>query len=125
MGLQFHETVYGKRFFDSQFPALIKVLNRLVDVKQAEQPSSFQLADETTQKRLNVIMGDSQKAEAFATAFFEAITSDEESYDDIGFHMARAILHNNIEELLIAVSGWGSKSLLNIAEFGTAEPKEV
>lgn len=26
---QFHETMYGKRFFDSQLPALIKVLERI------------------------------------------------------------------------------------------------
>lgn len=25
---QFHETTYGKRFFDSQLPALIKALER-------------------------------------------------------------------------------------------------
>lgn len=125
MGLQFHETGYGKRFFDSQLPALIKALNRLADVKQAEQPTPFPLADEATQKRLSVVMEDSEKAEAFAKAFFDAITSDDEAYDDIGFHMARAILHNNIEELLVAVSGWSSKSLLNIAEYGTAEPEEV
>lgn len=125
MGLQFHETVYGKRFFESQLPALIKALNHLADVKQKEYQSPFPLVDEVTQKRLNIIMGDHEKAEAFATAFFEAITSDSESYDDIGFQMARAILHNNIEELLVAVSGWSSKSLLNLAEYGTTEPKEV
>lgn len=26
---QFHETMYGKRFFDAQLPALIKVLERI------------------------------------------------------------------------------------------------
>lgn len=26
---QFHETMYGKRFFDSQLPALIKALERI------------------------------------------------------------------------------------------------
>ena len=29
MMAQFHETMYGKRFFDSQLPALIKVLERI------------------------------------------------------------------------------------------------
>lgn len=28
---QFHETGYGKRFFDSQLPALIKNLGRIAD----------------------------------------------------------------------------------------------
>ena len=27
----FHETMYGKRFFDSQLPALIKQLTRIAD----------------------------------------------------------------------------------------------
>ena len=123
MGLQFHETGYGKRFFDRQLPDLIKAINRLADVKQAERPMPFPLADEATRKRLQGVLSDTEKAEAFAKAFFDAITSDDEACDDIGFHMARAILHNNTEELLVAVSGWGSKSLLNIAEYGTAEPK--
>lgn len=125
MGLQFHETVYGKRFFDSQLPALIKALNRLADIKQAEIFKPFKLADEATRKRLQAVMEDTEKAEAFAKAFFDAITSDDEAYDDIGFHMASAILNNNVEEFMVAVSGWDSKSLLNIAEYGTAEPEEV
>ena len=29
MMAQFHETMYGKRFFDSQLPALIKALERI------------------------------------------------------------------------------------------------
>ena len=33
MGLQFYETGYGKRFFESQLPSLIKAINRLADVK--------------------------------------------------------------------------------------------
>lgn len=31
MGLQFHETVRGARFFDHQLPQLIKALNRVAD----------------------------------------------------------------------------------------------
>ncbi len=31
MGLQFHETVRGARFFDHDIPALIKAMNRLAD----------------------------------------------------------------------------------------------
>ena len=29
MGLQFHETVYGKRFFEYQLPNLTEAINRL------------------------------------------------------------------------------------------------
>ena len=31
----FHETVYGKRFFDKQLPELIKTLTRIADVLEA------------------------------------------------------------------------------------------
>lgn len=31
MGIQFHETVRGARFFDHQLPQLIKALNRVAD----------------------------------------------------------------------------------------------
>ena len=36
---QFHETMYGKRFFDSQLPALIKALERIAKAleKQNEE----------------------------------------------------------------------------------------
>ncbi len=124
MGIQFHETVYGKRFFENQLPALIKAINRLADVKQAEQRTPFPLADEFTRKKLQSLMEDTEKAEAFARAFFDEIASDCENHDDIGLQMARAILNNNIEELLVSVSGWSSKSLLNIAEHGVADPKD-
>lgn len=128
MGLQFHETVYGKRFFDSQLPALINALNRIADQKQAEKEKPavpFPLADAATRERLKAVMADPKKAEAFAQAFFNELASDDESPSDCGFHMAKAILDNNIEAFLVAVVGWSSKSLLNIAEYGTADPGEV
>ena len=37
MGMQFHETVYGKRFFEQQLPALTKALNRVADVCEKKQ----------------------------------------------------------------------------------------
>lgn len=33
---QFHETVYGKRFFDSQLPKLIKTLERIADALEKQ-----------------------------------------------------------------------------------------
>lgn len=42
MGLQFHETEYGKRFFDVQLPSLIKAVERLADAngkQQAAEPA--------------------------------------------------------------------------------------
>lgn len=39
--LNFHETMYGKRFFDGQLPRLIKALERIADAleKQNEDKS--------------------------------------------------------------------------------------
>ena len=33
---QFHETTYGKRFFDSQLPKLIKALERIADALEKQ-----------------------------------------------------------------------------------------
>ena len=83
------------------------------------------MADEETCKRLITVMDDSEKSEAFARAFYDEIASDDEKLESVGFHMARAILHNSIEEFLVAIVGWTSKSLLDIAEKGSTDPQEV
>ena len=36
MGPQFHETGYGRTFFQSQFPNLIKALNRLAEAMEKQ-----------------------------------------------------------------------------------------
>lgn len=35
--VQFHETIYGKRFFDSQLPALIKALERIAKALEKQE----------------------------------------------------------------------------------------
>ena len=128
MGLQFHETMYGKTFFEHQLPRLTKAIEKLAESKNETGSIPvipFPLADEETCRRLLDVMNDSDKAEAFAKAFYDQVASDDEKLESVGFHMARAILHNSIEEFLVAIVGWTSKSLLNIAETGSAEPQEV
>ena len=128
MGLQFHETMYGKTFFEHQLPRLTKAIENLAESKKTAEPIPaipFPLADEETCKRLLAVMNDSEKAEAFAKAFYDEVASDDEKLESVGFHMARAILHNSIEEFLVAIVGWTSKSLLDIAEKGSTDPKEV
>lgn len=128
MGLQLHETEYGRRFFGHQLPALIKAIENLAESKKTTEPIPvipFPLADEETCRRLLAIMNDSEKAETFAKAFYDEIATDDEKLESVGFHMARAILHNSIEEFLVAIVGWTSKSLLDIAEKGSTEPQEV
>ena len=128
MGLQFHETVYGKNFFEHQLPMLTRAIEKLAESKNTTDTIPvipFPLADEETCRRLLAVMNDSEKAEAFAKAFYDEIATDDEKLESVGFHMARAILHNSIEEFLVAIVGWTSKSLLDIAEKGSAEPQGV
>lgn len=128
MGFQLHKTMYGKNFFEHQLPSLINALEKIAKSKTATgviPTIPFTLADDDTCRRLLDVMNDSAKAEAFAKAFYDQVASNDEKLESVGFHMARAILHNSIEEFLVAIVGWTSKSLLNIAETGSAEPQEV
>ena len=230
MGLQFHETGYGKRFFDAQFPSLIKAINRLADTNEKQQNAEFaadvtanmvyicyeenssELAIENgavnemyvaaslndvykwldkrlkeaeqnyyivlndmeeiefykelmaskecalhlyhngdensrlnyaltvkpfasanglypkasgkTYDRLRAVMASMEKSEKLGEVFCEQVETDDEKQQRIGYYLAKAILDDSIEDLLVAVCGWTSESLLNIADFGTAYPKE-
>ena len=128
MGLQFQETMYGKTFFEHQLPRLTKAIENLAESKNTQGSIPvipFPLADEETCKRLLAVLNDSEKAEAFAKAFYDEIATDDEKLESVGFHMARAILHNSIEEFLVAIVGWTCKSLLDIADKGSTDPQEV
>ena len=230
MGLQFHETGYGKRFFDVQLPSLIKALNRVADANEKQQiaepvvevtanmvyvcyeENSNELAIENgavnemyvaaslndvykwldkrlkeaeqnfytilndmeenefykelmaskecalhlyhngdensrlkyaltvkpftsanglypkasgkTYDRLCAVMASMEKSEKLGEVFCEQVETDDEKQQRIGYYLAKAILDDSIEDLLVAVCGWTSESLLNIADFGTAYPKE-
>ena len=230
MGLQFHETGYGKRFFDAQLPSLIKAINRLADTNEKQQNAEFaadvtanmvyicyeenssELAIENgavnemyvaaslndvykwldkglkeaeqnyyivlndmeenefykelmaskecalhlyhngdensrlnyaltvkpftsanglypkasgkTYDRLRAVMASMEKSEKLDEVFCEQVETDDEKQQRIGYYLAKAILDDSIEDLLVAVCGWTSESLLNIADFGTAYPKE-
>ena len=55
MGLQFHETVRGKIFFEHQLPSLIKALNRFVDVFEMKEHHGIQ--EEPEEKRKIALYG--------------------------------------------------------------------
>lgn len=86
--------------------------------------SFFPKATEKTRGRLGAVMADAEKAEKLGEVFAEQVASDDEKKRRIGYYLAKAILDDNVEDLLVAVCGWTSESLLNIAEFGTAYPEE-
>ena len=84
MGLQFHETVYGKNFFEGQLPRLTKAIEKLAESKNTTETIPvipFPLADEETCRRLLDVMNDFEKAEAFAKAFYDQVASDDEKLE--------------------------------------------
>lgn len=120
MGLEFHETVRGKNFFEYQLPQLIKELHSVAEgLKKPEQevkPTDSKPISDELKSRLEAVMSDDKKKVAFATALYNQIDSDAEPYRKVGFYMAKAILEQNVDDLLIAICGWSVESLLNIAE---------
>lgn len=51
MGLQLHETVYGKNFFEYQLPSLIKAINRMADALETQQRPSRKENSEGADKK--------------------------------------------------------------------------
>jgi len=122
MAPQFHETVYGQRFFESQLPKLTNAITDLARVLSENKPSKADsllvqpapnLAGEN-RERLLEIMQDPKKAELLAEIFNEQVATDSEKLSSVGFYMAKAILDNSIDDLLIAVCGYRIKSLLDM-----------
>lgn len=122
MAPQFHETVMGQRFFTTQLPKLtnaITDLAREISKNNTSQANSLLIQpapnlDGETRERLLEIMRDPQKAEALANIFCEQVSTDSEKLSSVGFYMAKAIMDNSIDDLLIAVCGYRIKSLLGM-----------
>lgn len=74
---------------------------------------------------LSAVMNNPKKSTTFAKTFTEQFRADELPLNLLGFNMARAMLNNNIGELLTAITGQTCKGLLDIAENGDADPQEV
>ena len=66
-------------------------------------------------EQMNDIMSNRVKAGSFAETFFEQINTDEEPYEKIGYYMAKAIRDNNVEDLLVAICGWSSGTLIKLS----------
>lgn len=130
MGLQFHETVYGRNFFEHQLPQLTRAIEKLAEAKtpKAEQPKTIDnrpLTDEC-REALIAIMNCPKKAEAFGDEIAEQIRTDDEQPRKVGFYAAKAILEGNINDLLIAISGFSVASLVeqSVARCDECEEEE-
>lgn len=141
--MQFYETVMGKRFFESQLPDLTKALNRVAAAMEqnaathgsAPQPAKFEPNESCisemyeqrnppklpieVQHRLQALMDNNDLAEKFETV----IEDYDKSFYNKGRDIAEALLAKDVNALMIALTGWGVESLLNLAEYGT--PRRV
>ncbi len=130
MGINFHETQMGQRFFCKQLPDLIESLNRVADSQVATNAQLHPITggftpklDDETKARLIGVIEDPEKAEALANMLCREMASDDERRDRMGKYMAKAIIDNNTDDLLIAICGWSSRALLNLVECGVAYPE--
>ena len=116
MGLQLHETVYGKNFFEYQLPKLTEAIENLSEnikrQKDSEGTEKEHLAPEKREALLAVLQNP-QKAEAFGRRITEQVETDDESPEKIGYYAAKAILDGSMDDLLIAICGWSVSSLLD------------
>lgn len=119
MGLQFHETVRGKNFFEYQLPKLTRAIEELAGAMKAPAPTVVQPQDmgnrlltDECREALIAIMNCPKKAEAFGDEIAEQVRTDDEQPRKVGFYAAKAILDGSINDLLIAICGFSVASLV-------------
>ena len=116
MGLQFHETEYGKKFFEYQLLKLTKAIESLSENMKSQNDNAGTekeaLAPDKREALLAVLQNP-QKAEAFGRRITEQVETDDESPEKIGYYAAKAILDGSVDDLLIAICGWSVSSLLD------------
>ena len=116
MGLQLHETVYGKNFFEYQLPKLTEAIENLSEnIKRQKDSEGTEKEDLAPEKReaLLAVLQNPQKAEAFGRRITEQVETDDEPPEKIGYYAAKAILDGSVDDLLIAICGWSVSSLLD------------
>ena len=119
MGFQFHETVYGKNYYEHQLPQLIKELHTIGDALNARNEKSIVPTGRLTEEqriRLEAILADGEKSETLANCILEQIRTDDEPPRKVGHYFVKAVLDQNIDDLMIAICGWSVESLLDMAE---------
>ena len=119
MGFQFHETVYGKNYYEHQLPQLIKELHTIGEALGPRNEKGIVPSSTLTEEqriRLQAIMEDEENSEAVANCLLEQIRTDDEPPRKVGHYFAKAVLDQNIDDLMIAICGWSVNTLLDMAE---------
>ena len=84
----------------------------LIPVTEEEKPKS---KEEILREQILKIMNaedSTENYEKIAEAVFESISSDDESYSHIGYHLLYSFLKGDADGILTAICGWNMKSIL-------------
>lgn len=103
-------TVYNKG--DECSPYFYSLIVRVFPIS----PGIFPKASKETIGKLTEFLKDTDKAEAFAEVLQREMQSDTENPCRMGHYMAKAIIEDNIEDFLVAICGWTSKTLVQFTE---------
>lgn len=115
MGLQLHETMYGKNFFEQQLPQLTEAIEKLTEslhAKQCDETAEKSKLSQANREALKSIQLSAKKSDLFGREIIEQIQTDDESMEKIGRYAVQAILDGSINDLLIAICGWSVESLI-------------
>ncbi len=133
MEIQFHEIGYGKRFFEHQLPKLTRAIEELADAMKAPAPKAPAPKEEGVathplpeecKEALIAIMNCPKKAEAFGDEIAEQIATDSEPPRKVGYYAAKAILEGNIDDLMLAISGYYISTLIEQSAMRCEECEE-
>ncbi len=119
MGFQFQDTVCGRNFFEHQLPQLIRELHTIGEALGSRNEKGIVSSNALTEEqriRLQAIMEDEEKSEAVANCLLEQIRTDDEPPRKVGHYFIKAVLDQNIDDLMIAICGWSVNTLLDMAE---------
>ncbi len=87
-------------------------------------PGIYPKASKETVGKLTEMLSDEEKSEAFAEVLKREMATDTENPSRMGHYMAKAIIEGNIEDFLVAICGWTSKTLVEFTEKKLLEDKE-
>lgn len=117
--MQFHETVYGHRFFDGQLPSLIKNLGRIADALEAKDSINASQEESTFKYNISHVASkeDINNAEEgiFEANFEKAREFDPDFSEEqllANYKRASLIEKAAMDQLLINLCGYSMKSLL-------------
>ncbi len=118
MGQECEMKLYNKG--DECSPCYITLTVRIFPIS----PGIYPKASMETLGKLAEMLTDEDKTEAFAEVLKREMATDTENPSRMGHYMAKAIIEGNIEDFLVAICGWTSKTLVEFTEKKLLEDRE-